>query len=182
MRTAARFATAAAAAWLAAGCAAAPARKPEAPRKGVLLEVPFYPDETDQCGPSALAGVLSYWGDEAGPAALKELIYRSSLRGALTVDLYLAARSRGLDAEMVNGDRARVRGELDAGRPLIVFVNRGFLSAPIGHYMVVTGYDDEGIFANTGGERNARMSWPRFERQWDKTERWALLIAPGGRS
>lgn len=182
MRTAARLATAAAAAWFAAGCAAAPARKPEVPRKGVLLEVPFYPDKTDQCGPSALAGVLSYWGDEAGPDALREQIYRASLRGTLTVDLYLAARGRGLDAEMVNGDRARVRGELDAGRPLIVFVNRGFQSAPIGHYMVLTGYDERGVFANSGGARNAHMSWERFERQWEKTERWALLIAPGGRS
>lgn len=150
------------------------------PEKQVSLSVPFFPDGTDQCGPSALASVLAYWGRPAAPERLRSEIYRARLKGSLTLDLLLAAESRGLSAEMAEGGLPRVRTELDAGRPLIAFVNAGFSFYPVGHYLVITGYDDRRrcIFAHSGLKRNQRIPYGKFEKQWEKNGQWALLILP----
>jgi len=146
----------------------------------VRLALPFYPDNTDQCGPSALASVLAYWERPAEPAILRKEIYRASLKGSLTVDLLLAAESRGLSAEMIEGGLDRVKAELEAGHPVIAFVNSGFSFFPVGHYLVLTGYDDrrQSVFAHSGLKRDQEIPYRKFENQWEKTERWALLILP----
>ncbi len=146
----------------------------------VRLEVPFYPDDTDQCGPSALASVLGYWGSDATPAGLKSELYRANLKGSLTVDLLLAAESRGMTAEMADGGLTRLRTELDAGHPLIAFVNMGFRFYPIGHYLVVTGYDDgkRMLYAHSGLTRDEEIPYATFDRRWEKTRRWTLLLLP----
>lgn len=179
-----RVAAAVLAALMTASCSSAPARRGAAPApgNGVRLSVPFFPDRGDQCGPSALAGVLRFWGRPEDPAALREDLYRPDLKGSLTIDLMLAARARGLEAEMVDGDMTLLKKELDAGRPLLVFVNRGFASMPVNHFMVVTGYDDRGIYANTGPTRDAHLSYRAFQREWDKTDRWALVVSRGSKS
>lgn len=174
-----RSAIVALAVFLLSGCAGR--RSPEASAgRQVRLDVPFFPDDTDQCGPSALASVLGYWGRPEAPARLREEIYRTSLKGSLTVDLLLAAESRGLSAEMADGGLARVKKELEEGRPLIAFVNVGLRSYPIGHYMVLTGYDDgrEVLFAHSGTKRDQTISYGKFDKQWEKTRRWTLLILP----
>ena len=51
------------------------------------LDVPFFPDTTDQCGPASLASVLNYWGKTVSPAELKSDVYLSSLKGTLPMDL-----------------------------------------------------------------------------------------------
>lgn len=144
------------------------------------LEVPFFPDRTDQCGPSTLASVLQYWGADIVPGVLKEEIYSAGLNGSLSIDLLLAARAHGMRAEMFNGSLSRVKRELDAGHPLIAFVNLGFRFAPIGHFMVLTGYDDrrQALYAHSGGDRNALLPYRKFAANWEKTERWTLLILP----
>ena len=126
------------------------------------------------------ASVLAYWGRPAAPEKLRSEIYRARLKGSLTLDLLLAAESRGLSAEMVEGGLHRVRAELDAGRPLIAFVNAGFSFYPVGHYLVITGYDDRRrcILAHSGLKRNQRIPYGKFERQWEKNGQWALLILP----
>jgi ABC-type bacteriocin/lantibiotic exporter with double-glycine peptidase domain len=146
----------------------------------VLLAFPFFPDGSDQCGPSALASVLGYWGKPESPARLKQDLYQERLKGSLTVDLLLSAEQRGMYAEMFNGDLDRIRRELDAGRPLIAFVNTGFRFYPVGHYLVITGYDDglRCVFAHSGLKRDKKISYKKLDRQWEKTERWALLILP----
>jgi len=146
----------------------------------VLLAVPFFPDATDQCGPSVLASVLGYWGKPVEPVELKREIYRANLKGALTVDMLLAVQERGLGADLGDGGLAEVKGELDEGRPVIAFLNVGLRAYPIGHYMVITGYDDSRqiIFAHSGKERDRRIGYGRFDKAWERTERWALLIKP----
>ncbi|OGR65874.1 MAG: hypothetical protein A2X31_00810 [Elusimicrobia bacterium GWB2_63_22] len=156
--------------------------EPEKPTgdREVALNVPFFPDNTDQCGPSALASVLGYWGKPAEPELLRQEIYQARLKGSLALDLLLAAGSRGLSAELVNGSLAKIREELDSGRPLIAFVNAGYSFYPAGHYLVITGYDDrrQRLTVHSGMKRNQRLPYGKFERQWRKTERWALLIQP----
>jgi|CXWL01.1.fsa_nt_gi tetratricopeptide (TPR) repeat protein len=168
------------AAGLFSGCASFPASRASAQARQVRLDVPFFSDDTDQCGPSALASVLGYWGKPALPALLREEIYRKNLKGSLTVDLLLAAQSRGLSAETADGGLTEVKKELDDGRPPIVFVNVGYRFYPIGHYMVITGYDDARriLFVHSGLNRDQKISYNKFNRQWALTKRWALMIAP----
>ena len=169
---------------LLAGCASsrgssrAPDGSPSV--RQVRLEVPFFPDDTDQCGPSALASVLGYWGIPAAPARLREELYRANLKGALTLDMLLAAEGRGLTAEMAEGGLERVKAELDAGHPMIAFVNLGLRIYPIGHYMVITGYDDakRSLYVHSGTKRDRRVSYATFDGLWEKTSRWTLLILP----
>lgn len=164
------------------GCAGAARLSAPSPfeAKRVLLDVPFFPNRGNQCGPSALASVLSFWGDPTAPSRLKEEIYLPHLKGSLPVDLLLAARAHGMSAEMSSGSLPQVKKELDDGHPVVAFVNLGYRFIPVGHYVVITGYDDseQGVYVHTGAKRNAFMPYRRFLRQWDKTERWTLLVRP----
>ncbi len=174
MEPAARRTLACAVLSLLLGCAHSPAAGP--PSSGIpRLQVPFFPDGTDQCGPSALASVLGYWGKPAEPAELRREIYVPKLRGALPLDLLLAARAHGLKAEMSEGGLDALKGELDAGRPVIAFVNLGFRFLPIGHFLVVTGYDGRGVYAHSGKRKNEFLGYSEFDRMWEKTGRWTLF-------
>jgi hypothetical protein len=146
----------------------------------VRLDVPLFPDRTDQCGPAALAGVLRFWAKDVEMGALKREMYRPALNGSLAVDLLLAAQEHGMSAELLDGGLAQIKTELDAGHPLIAFVNRGPRLLPVGHFLVVTGYDPRrrGVYINSGARKDVFMSDASFERQWGRADRWALLILP----
>lgn len=144
------------------------------------IAVPFFPDDTDQCGPATLASVLTYWGLQTDPVALKKEIYLPRLKGTLPLDLLLAAQARGLNAEAYEGDLDNVKAELDVGHPLVVLLDLGFALFPQGHYVVVTGYDDElrGLYVHSSLERDVFLPYERFLRSWNKTGRWTLLVVP----
>lgn len=165
------------------GCAGGKAKRnflPLSVKSHILLQLPFFPENTDQCGPSALASVLRFWGDKTDPDQLKKEIYRSKLRGSLSIDLLLAAQNHGLSAEIINDGLPRLKKELDLAHPLIVFVNLGYRFIPIGHYMVVTGYDDgdQVIYVDSGTQKNEAISYADFLKEWRKTDQWTLLILP----
>ena len=144
------------------------------------VAVPFFPDDTDQCGPATLASVLTYWGIPTNPSTLKEEIYLPRLKGTLPIDLILAAQERGLKAEIYQGGLDDLKSELAAGRPLVALLNLGFAIFPQGHYVVVTGYDDrrEGVYVHSSLEKDVFIPYERFLRSWDKTGRWTLLVTP----
>jgi len=143
----------------------------------VFLKVPFFPDRTDQCGPSTLAGILSYWGKAADPSTLRKEIYQDKLKGALPMDMVLAAEAHGLKTQMVRGDLAILRSELLAGRPVVAMLNTGFVAVPVDHYVIVTGFDEarQGLRVHSAGTENQFMSYKKFIRQWDKADNWAML-------
>lgn len=148
-----------------------------------LLAVPFFPDDTDQCGPSALAGVLSFWGPPVEPASLKEEVYLAQVGGSLSVDLLLAAKRRGFKGNLYSGTPEDLKAHLRAGRPVILFINLGLKAFPVGHYVVVTGYDEarRGFYAHSGLQKDQFMSEKSLRRSWDKTGRSTLLITPNGK-
>ena len=79
-----------------------------------VVEVPFFPQETFQCGPAALATVINYWYGKTGavktlmPEEISGEIYSPSARGVLGIDLELYARKQGFQAQQIAGtiDRA----------------------------------------------------------------------------
>jgi len=147
-----------------------------------LLDVPFFPDNTDQCGPATLASVLTFWGVPADPAGVRDAVYTAKLKGSLPIDLLIAAQARGLTAETYQGNLGALLAELDAGRPLIAFLDLGFLVFKQGHYVVVTGYDTqrEGLYVHSGTHRNLFVPYAEFLRKWDRTGRWTLRLTLRG--
>jgi hypothetical protein len=145
-----------------------------------LLRVPFFPDETDQCGPATLAGVLSFWGTYVEPSMLEPEVYLKKVKGSLPIDLLLAAKRHGFQAETYTGDFEYIKTEIEAGHPLIAFVNFGSTIFPQGHYVVITGYDDgkRGIYINSGPTADRFLSYDEFVKRWEKTGRWTLRILP----
>jgi len=167
-----------------AGCAG---RQPQPLREGPaqrsdrrLLSVPFFPDRTDQCGPSVLASILTYWNHPVDPPTLKKEIYLVQLKGSLPMDLLLAAQSRGFKAHLYNGSIEDLESELRIGHPLIAFINRGFDFLPIGHFVVITGYDEmrQGLYMHSGLKKDRFIPFRGFLGDWDKTMRSTLLILP----
>jgi ABC-type bacteriocin/lantibiotic exporter with double-glycine peptidase domain len=154
----------------------APSKAPETAR--VIKNVPFYPQEEFQCGPSSLAGVLNYRGIRVSPEEIGRQIYSKSAKGTLTLDLILYAERTGLRVMQYRGSAADLRTNIDSDNPLIVMVDYGFLSYQVNHYMVVVGYSDEGIIVNSGRHQHQFLPWKGFLRSWEKTSLWALAIKP----
>jgi len=155
--------------------------EPSGPNKNdVHLVVPFFPDQTDQCGPTALASILAYWGIQSDPFTLKDEIYLHRLRGTLSIDLLVAAQSRGLHAEGFGGTLDQVKTELNAARPVVALLNLGWIIYPRGHYVVVTGYDEQrqGVYLHSGLTRDLFVPYPEFLINWEKTGRWMLQVQP----
>jgi ABC-type bacteriocin/lantibiotic exporter with double-glycine peptidase domain len=169
--------------FLVAGCAATRTERTSSnafPTSVHLAHVPFFPDTTDQCGPSTLASVLTFWGHPTTPATLKSEIYLPKLKGTLPMDMVSAAESHGLKADGLNVSWDTVRAELVQGRPVLAYVDRGFSFYPIGHYVVLIGFDDArgGVFMHSGKHEDEFMRYRKFFSQWRKTDRWALMVSP----
>lgn len=161
------------------GCAQLPPGFVPPPGAGRLNDVPFHAQEDHQCGPAALAMVLNRLGDPASPEDISRAIYRESLRGTLSLDLTLYARGRGHTARFLKGSAQDIADAVNAGVPPLVMVNEGLSRIRVLHYMVVTGYDGEGVVANSGRSRGVRMSWASFLSAWEDADRWMLLVTPG---
>jgi len=144
----------------------------------IVAEVPFFPQERYQCGPASLAGVLNYWGILVTPEEIAEAIYSRSARGTLDLDLVFYGEKKGLKAALYEGSRDDLGKNIKDKIPLIVLVDEGFLAYQKHHFMVVVGYNNQGIFAHSGGERQRFYPWPGFLKAWEKTRNWTLRLTP----
>ena len=153
---------------------------PNASGQVVHVLVPFFPDDTDQCGPATLASLLTYWGIPSEPAVLKAEIDRPQLGGTLPIDLLLAAEARGLQTKGSSGTLENLKAELDAHHPVVALLNLGWVVFPQGHYVVITGYDErqQGVYMHSGLARNLFVPYARFFSNWEKTGRWMLRVQP----
>jgi len=144
----------------------------------IIEDVPFYPQETYQCGPASLAGVLSYWGLNIPPAEIAAEIYSPKARGTWDLDMVLFAAKRGLRASQYQGSLEDLKRNIDSNQPLVVLVDQGFWVYQKDHYMVVVGYEEGGLIVNSGKERHQLISLGRFLRDWERTNFWTLRITP----
>jgi len=124
--------------------------------------------------------MLTYWGIPSDPRTLKDEIYLRRLRGTLPIDLLLAAQARGLQAEGAGGTLDRMKTELAADRPVVALLNLGWTFYPRGHYVVVTGFDEQqkGVYLHSGMARDVFVPYTVFLNNWEKTGRWMLQIRP----
>ena len=144
----------------------------------IIENVPFYAQETYQCGPASLAGVLNYWGLDIPPAEIAADIYSPKARGTLDLDMVLFAEKKGLKASQYWGSLEDLKRNIDSNQPLVVLVDEGFWVYQKDHYMVVVGYEEGGLIVNSGKERHQLISLDRFLRDWERTNFWTLRITP----
>jgi len=71
-----------------------------------------------------------------------------------------------------------IRNKIDLGYPVIVLVDLGLLIYQQNHFMVVVGYDENGIVANSGKNRLKPIFLENFIKTWEKTNFWTLWIKP----
>jgi ABC-type bacteriocin/lantibiotic exporter with double-glycine peptidase domain len=149
--------------------------------KGKFIEgVPFFPQNELMCGPAALASVLNFYGHKADLNEVSREVYRAGLKGSLSMDLFISAKERGFDVRYYRGGLEDLKARLRENSPLIVFVNLGYDFYPVGHYMVVVGYNDdmEVVVAHSGTTRGKVFAYGEFLDDWGKTGFSTLLIKP----
>ena len=164
------------------GCALSPegmsSTFPAPTGSGKIENVPFYSQLTYQCGPASLAGVLNFYSDGVTPDQIARAIFRDNIHGTVTLDMILYAREKSFSARWYSGSAYDIQCAVDGNVPLIVMVDLGFANLSKYHYMVVVGYEPEGVIVNSGKEREKLMRWDRFLSRWKKTKSWTLRIEP----
>lgn len=142
----------------------------------IIDNVPFFSQEDYQCGPSSLAGVLNYLGIAVTPEEITHDIFSEKARGTLTADMVLYPQKKGLSATQYKSDLPDLKRNLSSGNPVIILVDYGIFFYQVNHFMVVVGYNDEGVFANSGSHKNRFIPENSLLKLWKKTGYWTLLI------
>jgi hypothetical protein len=159
-------------------CAASFPQAPSGRAVRLIENVPFYPQEIFQCGPASLAAVFNHWGTKVSPEEIGAEIFSQSARGTLTMDMVLYAEGKGFSVRQYKGDLAGLHRNIDSGFPLIVMVDYGFSIYEKNHFMVILGYNEEGLWVHSGREREKFIPLKDFLPTWEKTGSWTLLITP----
>lgn len=150
------------------------------PAAAELAATPFFAQEDYQCGPAALAMVLTHAGRMATPEALVAQVYLPARKGSLQVEMLAAARRHRLVASTLAPNLEDLLREIAAGNPVVVLQNLALDWAPQWHYAVAIGYDLDAreIVLRSGMTRRLTMSLDTFERTWARSGHWAMLALP----
>ena len=154
-------------------------RLPEAVR---IHDVGPYLQDPEQCGPFALAALLQYMGMEADPDLLAQRLYSPGAGGVLTMDLFLEASRRGLEARQLSGTVNTLMKELTEFNPVIVLFKYPGLSGSTGHFVLVTGYslDPRGFFLLWGDGKLSWVKLDQFNQLWSVSGSWMLTARREG--
>lgn len=142
----------------------------------VIPGVPFVPQEDDTCGPSSLAMVLGFLGQDVDTRQIVRETRTEGLKGALITDLAAAARRRGFAAEVADLDLPRLRERISEGVPVILLVDLGVWSWSRPHYLVVYGWTPDGVVAHSGRERGKVIPFSTLDAQWARMGRLAIIV------
>lgn len=150
---------------------------PEDPARE-LTAVPFFPQTIYQCGPAALATVLSWSGAAATPEELAPQVYIPARQGSLAIELVAATRRAGRIPWVLAPDAETLFAELRAGHPVLVLQDLGAAWVRRWHFAVVVGVDEarDAVILRSGTERRRVERRARFLRSWERGGRWALLV------
>lgn len=141
------------------------------------LEVPYVPQIRDNdCGPAALASLLKYYGKEVILEEVTNEIYIPALKRTLLPDMENFARAQGFETDSGRGDISLLRQAIDAGIPVIVLMETGSGVVRRPHYIVITGYTQDGFLAHAGVMKNVFMGFDEFDRKWRIMNRLYLMI------
>lgn len=155
---------------------------PPPPGKGALIKGTLLIKQgTHECGPAALATVLKFYGMQVTLEEVREAVYSEKLKGTLTIDMLLYAKSLGLHARHYAGSIEDIKARLLEGKPLILFTMRTFGRMRLGHYIVVLGFNDADgtVIASMGRGRLEALTIDKLQRLWARGGFSTLLIEAG---
>jgi ABC-type bacteriocin/lantibiotic exporter with double-glycine peptidase domain len=145
----------------------------------IISNVPFYPSEDNQCGPTSMAMVLNFLGIKVTPAEISKAIYSKGAGGTSDFDMMLHAKKLGLKSENYKGSLLDLKSKIKRGIPLIVMVDEGFWFYKKYHYMVVFGFNEKEIIVHSGKNEMQRIKIETFIKKWEKANFWTFLIYKG---
>ena len=149
---------------------------PESRQNRIISNIPFHAQEDYQCGPASLASVMNYWKKDVTPDDIAREIYSKSAKGTLDIDMVIYPQRKGLIAEQYSGGMKDLKKNIDSGYPLVVLIDYGFWAFQLNHFMVVVGYNEDGVIVNSGKDKGKFISEEDFIKTWEKTKFWTLLI------
>lgn len=156
---------------------------PSLPQQVELTETPFFPQEQYQCGPAALATVLAAQQINVTPEQLVDAVYVPAKQGSLQVEMIAAARSYERIVYPLAPELDDLLAEVAGGNPVLVLQNLGLDWLPRWHYAVVVGYDlaRGNMILRSGTYQRWVTPLSVFERTWQRSHHWAIVIVPPGR-
>jgi ABC-type bacteriocin/lantibiotic exporter with double-glycine peptidase domain len=140
--------------------------------------VPFFRQERGQCGPSALASVMAYYGRQVEMSRVGRETYDDRLKGSLITDLENFAGRSGFQTESGQGTLGTIKDNIRMKRPIILLIDNGVWLAARPHYIVVFGFNDQGLITHDGKNASILFKYARFEKMWGKIGRPYLIIHP----
>ena len=159
-----------------------PKSQPASPTATVIPNVPTQHWGIESCGAGSLSTVLQHYGDSTTMKTWDTSLPKTR-GGVLTIDMLIAARSAGFDAQLVTGTPAIVGEELRQGRPVILMLQ--VVDSPghhydFFHYIVADGIDPaRGLLRTQFGDGQGRWTtFDRLEKAWSGGGRAAILIHP----
>jgi hypothetical protein len=143
----------------------------------VTLEVPFFPQRSETCGPASLAMVLAFWGEEVTHDELVEAVMMPGDKGVQGSRLIALARDRGFRAVAFEGDLPLVHDYVSREWPLIVALDAGHGRF---HDVVVVGFEGDSVLLHDSARGPAqRVRIREFQKKWAHSGCWTLLVLPG---
>lgn len=148
-----------------------------------MPEVPFFPQEDYQCGPSALATSLVHSGVEVTPDALVSKVYIPERQGSLQAEMLATPRQYGRVGYRLEPRYADLVREVAAGNPVVILQDIGLGPITKWHYAVVVGYDYPAgeLYLRSGQKKREAMPFTMLEYTWKKSNYWAMVALPPGR-
>ena len=147
-------------------------------RQVELVNTAFFPQQRYQCGPAALATVLTGVGVNTSPESLETQVYLPGRKGSLQVELLAATRHYQLLPVQLPPRLESIILELAAGKPVLILQNLAFSWAPRWHYAVVVGYDLDAreLVLRSGTMKRRVTPFATFERTWQRSGYWAVAV------
>ena len=165
------------------GCTTAPHLNfPTVDGVGVeLTQTPFFPQQTNECGPAALATVLGASGVDVTPEDLVQETYLPARKGSLQLELIAAARRQHRVAYVLATQPQALIDELDARHPVLVLQDLGLGPLHAWHYAVVIGYEPQRreVVLRSGTTQRLIVAYDDFLRTWRGGAFWALVVLRG---
>ncbi len=165
------------------GCGATSfdAIRPGLDARGHYIEgVPFVKQTEYDCGPAALASVLSFRGKAVDLERITASVYLPQLRGTLPMDLERYAKDEGFKTSSSAGTAAALKTAIGSNIPVICLLDLGFGFYRQPHFVTVIGFDDgNGLFImHDGGTPNKTIAYEDFEKKWARAGTWMIVITP----
>lgn len=150
------------------------------PGRAEIADVPFFPQEDYQCGPSALATALVNSGVKVTPEELNSKVYIPERHGSLQAEMLAAPRAYDRVSYRLEPRFDALIREVAAGNPVIILQNTSPAVFDNWHYAVVVGYDYPAgeLYMRSGKNEREAMPFTILEYTWKKSGYWAMVTMP----